>query len=74
MNPAETLEATRSWPNEDRLALALSLWAELLDAGWQPEPDDELAAELDRRLDAHEADPTNIRTSEEVWARIRGKR
>ena len=35
--------------------------------------DDELAAELDRRLAAHEANPDDVRTSEEVWGRILGK-
>ncbi len=72
MDPTTALEATRAWDNQERLAFALRLWDELVEAGWQPEPDEELAAELDRRLDAHEADPTNVRTSEELWARIRG--
>ena len=30
-----------------------------------------LVAELDRRLAAHEADPTNVRTWEHVLARVR---
>ena len=44
------------------------------DADRQPQPDDELAAELDRRLDAHEANPSDVLTSEQVWERLRGKR
>jgi putative addiction module component (TIGR02574 family) len=38
---------------------------------WQPEPMDELVAELERRLAAHEANPENIRTWEQVLERIR---
>ena len=36
--------------------------------------DDELAAELDRRLAAHEANPDDVLTSEQVWGRILGRR
>ena len=43
-------------------------------ADWQPEPDDEFAAELDRRLAAHEANPDDVLTSEQVWDRILGQR
>ena len=74
MDPETLLQVTRTWSNQDRLAFALRLWDDLVESGWQPEPDDELAAELDRRLDAHEANPTDVLTSEEVWERILGKR
>ena len=74
MDPTTALEATRAWDEGQRLDFALRLWDELVEAGWQPEPGEALAAELDRRLDAHEADPTKVRTSEEVWERIRGRR
>lgn len=74
MDPTTALQTTRSWPSEDRLEFALRLWDELVEDGWQPEPDEELAAELDRRLDAHEANPTDVRTSEQVWQRILGQR
>ena len=74
MDPTSLLETTRTWPTEDRLEFAVRLWDELLDSGWQPEPDDNLATELDQRLDAHEANPGAVRTSEEVWGRIRGQK
>jgi putative addiction module component (TIGR02574 family) len=74
MDPTTALETTRAWPMDDRVEFAIQLWNDLLDSGWVPEPDDELAAELDRRLDAHEADPTQVRTSEQVWERLRSKR
>ncbi len=44
--------------------------AEPAEGDW--EPDSQLAAELDRRLDAHDANPDLLRTSEQVWDRIRG--
>ncbi len=64
MDPAATLQAVRQWSVEDRLELVFRLWDQLVDDGWQPEPTDDLLAELDRRLAAHEANPSNVRT----WA------
>lgn len=74
MDPFSTLQAVRGWPLDDRLELVFRLWDELVEDGWQPEPTEELAAELDRRLAAHEADPGNIRTWEQVLKRVRGPR
>jgi putative addiction module component (TIGR02574 family) len=71
MNPIMAWEAVQSWPVEDRLAFAFRLWDQLIEEGLQPEPTDELAVELDRRLAAHEADPGNVRTWEQVLERIR---
>jgi putative addiction module component (TIGR02574 family) len=74
VDPTATLQAVREWPVEDRLALVFRLWDQLLDDGWRPEPTDDLIAELDRRLAAHEADPTNVRTWEQVLERVRRPR
>lgn len=74
MDATATLQATRQWPVEDRLNLVFSMWDQLVEDGWQPEPNDELIAELDRRLAAHEADPSNVRTWEQVLARVRKPR
>ena len=74
MDPEALLQITRTWSNQARLEFAHRLWDDMVEAGWQPQPDDELAAELDRRLDAHEANPSAVRTSEQVWERILGKR
>jgi putative addiction module component (TIGR02574 family) len=65
------LHAARQWPVEDRLELVFGLWDQLVEDGWQPEPSEQLIAELDRRLAAHEADPTNVRTREQVLERLR---
>jgi putative addiction module component (TIGR02574 family) len=59
---------------EDRLELVFQLWDQLVDDGWQPEPTDVLVAELDRRLTAHEANPTDVRTWEQVLERVRKRR
>jgi putative addiction module component (TIGR02574 family) len=70
MTPTATLEAARQWTTEERLGLVFDLWDQLVDDGWKPEPSDELNAELDRRLAAHEANPSNVRTWEQIQARL----
>ena len=64
-------EAARLLPAGERLELVFRLWDELAEDGFRPEPDEELWGELDRRLDAHEADPADVRTGEQVRARLR---
>jgi putative addiction module component (TIGR02574 family) len=71
MDPATTVRAVREWPVEDRLELVFQLWDQLVEDGWRPEPAEDLIAELDRRLAAHEADPTNVRTWEQILQRVR---
>ena len=63
MDPTAILESAQAWSPEQKWDVALRLWDEVSESGWQPEADDELAAELDRRLDAHAADPGNVRTT-----------
>ena len=74
MDLATTLQSVREWPKQDRLTLLFLLWDQLIDEGWQPEPEEELIAELERRLAAHEADPANVRTWEQVRERVRRPR
>ncbi len=71
MNPTTTLQAVRQWPVQDRLDFLFGVWDQLVEDGWKPEPTDDLIAELDRRLAAHEANPANVRTWEQVVERIR---
>ncbi len=71
MDPTSTLQAVRQWSMDDRLELIFGLWDQLIEDGWRPEPDDALAEELDRRLAAHEQDPGNVRTWEQVLERVR---
>lgn len=74
MDPTTTLQTMKTWPLEDRLDFALRLWDQLIDDGWQPEPDASLAAEIARRLDAHETNPTDVRTWEQIQERLRSQR
>jgi putative addiction module component (TIGR02574 family) len=71
MDPAMTVQAVREWLVEGRLELVFRLWNQLVEDGWRPEPDKDLIAELDRRLAAHEGDPTNVRPWEQVLQRVR---
>ena len=59
MDPNATLETVRQWSVEDRLGLVFGLWDQLVEDGLRLEPTDELNAELDRRIAAHEANPGN---------------
>ena len=74
MDTTMTLQSVRDWPVEDRLELVFRLWDQLVEDGWRPEPTDELVAELDRRLAAHEVKPENIRSWEQVLERVRRPR
>ncbi len=74
MDPASVFEATRVWSVEERLDLISRMWDDLVDQGWQFEPSNELLAELDRRMAAHEANPNDVRTEEQVLARIRKRK
>jgi putative addiction module component (TIGR02574 family) len=74
MDLATIPQAVKLWPVEDQLDLIFRLWDQLVDDGWQPEATDELITELDRRLALHEADPTSVRTWEQVLERVRRPR
>jgi putative addiction module component (TIGR02574 family) len=66
-----TLQTVQSWPMEERLTFVFDLWDRLVDDGWQPEPTEELTAELDRRLVAHAANPADVQTWEQILERTR---
>lgn len=59
-NLATALREIETWPIDDQIELVQTVWDRLVDSGWQPELSDELRDELDRRLDAHEANPQNV--------------
>jgi putative addiction module component (TIGR02574 family) len=64
----------QAWPVEEQLAFLFRAWDQLVDSGWQPELTEEMRAELDRRQAAHEANPTNVLTREQVVERVRRPR
>ena len=71
MDPTAVLEAVQNWPLEDQLSLVFDVWDRLIEGGWQPELTDDLKAELDRRLAAYQQNPNNVRSWEDVLARVR---
>jgi putative addiction module component (TIGR02574 family) len=71
MDPTTVLQAIQAWPLEDQLDFASRLWDQLVERGWQPELTEDLKTELDRRLAAYQANPTNVLTWEQVLARVR---
>jgi putative addiction module component (TIGR02574 family) len=74
MDPTITLQAMQSWPVEEQLDFLFRAWDQLIDSGWQPELTPEVQSELDRRLSAHEADPSKVLTWEQVVERVRRPR
>lgn len=73
MDPEATLLQIQAWPLDQQAAFLFDAWDRLVDQGWKPKPTDELCAELDRRVAAHKADPSNVFTWEEVLAHARKK-
>jgi putative addiction module component (TIGR02574 family) len=71
VDPTTVLQEVQAWPVQDQLDFVFQLWDQLVEGGWQPELTDDLRAELDRRLAAHESDPDNVLTWEQVLARVR---
>jgi putative addiction module component (TIGR02574 family) len=74
MDPTTALEAMQTWPVDQRLDFLFQAWDQLVDSGWQPELTEEMRAELDRRLAAHEANPDDVLTWEQVLERVRRPR
>jgi putative addiction module component (TIGR02574 family) len=74
MDPTTALQAMQTWPVDQRLDFLFQAWDQLVDGGWQPELTEEMRAELDRRLAAHEASPDNVLTWEQVLERVRRPR
>lgn len=71
MDPTIALQEVQAWPIEERLAFLFCAWDQIVDSGWQPELTEELRTELDRRLAAHQADPSQVLTWEQVVAQVR---
>jgi len=74
IDPLTTWSVVSGWPLQDRLELVFRLWDQILDEGWRPQPDEELKAELKRRIAAYEAEPSRGLTWEQMEAHIRRPR
>ena len=71
MDQATVLQEVHSWPLEEQLDFVFRAWDQLVNAGWHPELTSELKADLDRRLAAHAADPTDVVSWEQLVAKAR---
>jgi putative addiction module component (TIGR02574 family) len=74
MNLETVLKEVERWPAGDQIELVERLWDRLRDAGWEPEPTDELKAELDRRATEVDTDPGSLVTWDSIVEYIRRKR
>jgi putative addiction module component (TIGR02574 family) len=74
MDMAAVLKAIEVWPAEEQIELAQQIWDKLAESGWQPELTDEQKAELDRRLDALDANPNDVVTWESIVQHVRRER
>jgi len=69
---ARTIADLRSLSVDDRVRVVQAVWGSLPEQGSLP-TSAERAEELNRRLDAYEADPENLLTWDEVLDRLRGR-
>ena len=69
---ARTIEDLRALSVDDRVRVVQAVWDSLPEQGSAP-TSAERVQELNRRLDAYEADPENLLTWDEVLERLRGR-
>ena len=69
---ARTIEDLRSLSVDDRMRVVQAVWDSLPEQGCVP-TSAERTAELNRRLDAYEADPEDLLTWDDVLERLRGR-
>jgi len=74
MDMLTAIDAVRQWPVVDQIEFVQQIWDNLAESGWKPELTDAQKGELDRRLAAHEADPANVLTWDEVESHLRRQR
>ena len=72
MDVNTVLREVEIWSVEDQVQLAQQPWSRLEDQGYEPEFTDDLKAELDRRLTAHEESPEAGSSWDQVRARLWG--
>jgi putative addiction module component (TIGR02574 family) len=69
---ARTIDDLQSLSVDDRVRIVQAVWDSLPEQAALPTAP-ERAAELNRRLDAYEADPEDLLTWDEVLERLRGR-
>ena len=74
MDPNAALQAVLTWSPEDQLEFAFRVWDQIVDNGWEQGLTDDMKAELNARLAAHESDPTNVVTWDQLVAHVKRPR
>jgi putative addiction module component (TIGR02574 family) len=74
MSAAIDLTAIKALPIDERLRIVEDIWDSIADDSDLPHIDDELRAELDRRIADMEANPDDVCTWEEIVTYVRRKR
>ena len=74
MNMTATLKEIESWSPDDQFELVQRVWDRLVDNGWQPTLIEEQKRELDRRLDALDANPGDVVSWDDIVRHVRRPR
>lgn len=74
MDMNATLRVVQEWPVEEQLEFLFRAWDTLLDSGHVPDTDADFLDEIDRRLAAHDANPNDVVTWEQIVARVKRQR
>ncbi|HVC96072.1 MAG TPA: addiction module protein [Pirellulales bacterium] len=74
MDMTVVLNEIGTWPADDRVQLVHRIWDQLEESGWRPTLTDEQAVELDRRLDALDADPGDVVSWDAIIEHLRRPR
>ncbi len=70
MDMTNALDQLRLWPVGDQIEFVQRAWDQIELTRWQPQLTDQQKQELDRRVEAYKADPSNVLTWEEVVAHL----
>jgi putative addiction module component (TIGR02574 family) len=62
----QLLQSVTALPLAERVELAEAIWESIAEDGYEPELSHEQRAELDRRIAAHEANPGDVVSWDEV--------
>jgi len=67
------LDTAKSLPLADRIELIEALWESIAREGYEPELTREQAAELDRRLEAHQRNPDDVVSWDSIKADLENR-
>jgi putative addiction module component (TIGR02574 family) len=74
MDKSTTIQTISTWPIDDQIDLVQQVWQGIVASGWQPELSVEQRAELDRRLDALDANPHDVVSWNDIVNHVRRRR